>query len=219
MYKTNKDLIVSENIDVLRKYALYFPGSQSDGRLRQFAADFADLGIKHRHLEEVFEFLKVELDYFPSYKEIYAHTKKYINSGAHDEEQARLAHQAQILSKEALRLSDITSKYESKMAGRKSLLEYIEYWYSLTYGSDQVALLKEYGLELSLFAKPALFDLEESGWDFTKLAEICRTKAQKARLEIRDKAGEFPKSFFFRREFYEVDPEKYKTWSTNENYN
>ncbi len=64
----------------------------------------------------------------------------------------------------------------SKKFPEKNLLDYVKYWYGGVFGQDQVRELTTFGLTLSIFSKPALFDLERANWIPKKAVEIGLSK-------------------------------------------
>jgi len=74
------------------------------------------------------------------------------------------------------RLERLKLEFQEKFPNTK-LMDYIKYWCNHIYGPHFVPTLKGWGLEPELWAMPALFDLEDAGWDFQKAAKVDNGKA------------------------------------------
>ena len=162
----------------LRRLDEFFGSKQSKERLKLYKEKILDRKFEDEQIYEAVEKIIYLEKSFPSLATFFEYVPK-------KQEESERSHKG-LTDKEYLQLLDENKRVEIAEkffeGNEEKLLPYIGWWATQGFGVKFVKNLKGFNLSLSVFKKPALLDLLESGYNFEKLPKIIKKNNDRAEM-------------------------------------
>ena len=151
-------------------------------QLSFYSKEIDDLKIDNKKKLQAFRDAPRLFDRFPSIKQL----RELITAGVAYEEEAIKKHNEFRVqwAKEETRYAKIKKEF-LKVVTQEDINKYVFIWFSECFGKKTVENIGEFGLNLKLFEKQALFDLADCNMDSKKAFQLGKRNAQAARERVK----------------------------------